>query len=511
MPTPVPPGTVNVGVSPLRRLTSDQYRNTVRDLLGVKDALTLVPVTSLPSDDSIAERFASNVVSSVAGLDADKYADAAELLARRAVMNLATLTTCDTKAAGGELGCATQFIQNFGKRAFRRPLNTVEVDRYKKVYTAGGNYQNGLRLVIQGMLQSPKFLYLVEPVPADAAGKVLQLDSWSVASRLSYFFLNSLPDDMLFAAAEANQLTTADNVGKQAIRLMADPRFKDTLGTFHDEWLELDALTGAEKDAKLFPLWNATLQGLMGEQIHRFVEGVVFGDGKVETLLAGNFSFLNGALYDIYGMPKPAGAAATTWTRVDLKPTERAGILTHAGILAGLAHENRTSFILRGKIVREAILCMDVPPPPSGVDTSEAMVDPNASARDRSAQHRRDPMCASCHALFDPIGFAFESYDPIGKYRAGVDSTADITSTRMLDGKVNNAIELAQKLAGADEVRECVAKQWMRFGLGRQEEAADASSITAAIKGMRDNGGKITELLAALARSDSFRHMKVKP
>src|SRR3954468_17114401 len=146
-PTPVMPGSVNVGVSPLRRLTTDQYRNTVRDLLGMKDARDLVQATVLPSDDSLVDRFTSNTVSSVQGLDADKYGDTAEMLARRAVMNLGTLVSCDPKAMG-EPACAGQFIRSFGKRAFRRPLTDAEVARYQKVYAAGGQFSNGIRLVV---------------------------------------------------------------------------------------------------------------------------------------------------------------------------------------------------------------------------------------------------------------------------------------------------------------------------------------------------------------------------
>jgi hypothetical protein len=516
-PTPVMPGSVNVGISPLRRLTSDQYRNTVRDLLLMKDARDVVQATLLPSDDSIVDRFTSNTVSSVQGLDADKYADTAEMLARKAVMNLPGLLTCDTKAMG-EPACATQFIRNFGKRAFRRPLTDAEVARYQKVYMAGGQFSNGIRLVIQTFLQSPKFLYLVEPVPAGDAGKVLAVDGWVMASRLSYFFLNSMPDDALLAAAEAGQLSTPEQVGQQAARLLADPRFTDTSGFFHNEWLELDGVLSADKDPKLFPTWNDDVKAALNEQMRRFVDDAMRGDGKLETLLTSTSTFLSGPLYDLYGVPKPAGAAANTWQKVSLDPKQRSGLLTHAGLLAGLAHEDRTSFILRGKLVREALLCVQVGSPPPGVDANETNIPPTATAKQRSEMHRTKPECAACHALFDPLGFGFEIYDAAGRYRsmdgmgAPIDSAVDITATRGIDGHVANALELVQRLAGADEVRDCVARQWLRFGLGRTEDdTADASTLAAALKSMKDSGGKIPDLLVTLARSDAFRHQKVKP
>jgi uncharacterized protein DUF1588/uncharacterized protein DUF1585 len=243
------------------------------------------------------------------------------------------------------------------------------------------------------------------------------------------------------------------------------------------------------------------------------------GDGKLDTLLTANFSYFNSpALYDLYGVTKPAGATAGTWAKAELNGSQRAGLLTHAGILAGLAHENRTSFILRGKLVREAILCTDIPPPPAGVDTSEMNISPTATAKERSEMHRRKPECASCHAVFDPIGFAFEGYDPIGRFRATdaagqpIDTAGSLAGTAALDGDVPNAVALMKKLGTADEVRECVSKMWMRFGLGRAEdEKEDAASLTAAFKSMKDSGGKIPDMLVALARSDAFRHQKVKP
>jgi len=509
------PGTVNVGISPLRRLTADQYRNTIRDLLLMKDARDLVQATALPSDDSIVDRFASNTVSAVQGLDADKYADNAELLARKVVMSPGGLLPCDAKMGDA---CATQFIRSFGKRAFRRPVTDAEVARYMKVYTGGGDFNNGIRLVIQAFLQSPKFLYLVEPVPAGDAGKVLAVDSWVMASRLSYFFLNSMPDDALFAAAEAGQLATPDQVAIQAQRLIKDARFGDTISYFHNEWLELDGVLNQDKDAKLFPMWNDDLKAAMNEQMVRFVSDAVLTDGKLDTLLTGTSTFLSGALYDIYGVPKPAGAAANTWQKVNLDPKQRAGLLTHAGVLAGLAHENRTSFILRGKLIREALLCVQVPDPPPGVDANETNIPPTATAKERSEMHRKDPACASCHALFDPLGFGFEVYDAVGRFRttdaagAPIDSAVDITGTSTVNVHVANAVELMQKLASSDEVRECAARQWLRFGLGRQEDSNDdAGTVAAALKAMKDSGGKIPDLLVALARSDAFRHQKVKP
>jgi hypothetical protein len=503
-PTPAPAG-ATAGVAPLRRLTATQYRNTVRDLLGIEDP---VPPSALPADEVIEDRFYSNVVTPLQSIDLDKYASAAQLLAGKAMANLSTLLPCDPKT--GEAACAQKFIETFGKRAYRRPLTAVETERLKVVYATGGDFPSGITSVIEALLQSPKFLYLNEPLPREA-GKIVGVDRWAMASRLSYFFLQSMPDEALFAAAEAGQLATADQLAAQATRLMNDKRFRDTLGTFHDGWLQLGDLAGAEKDAVTFPAWNPALKAALAEESRRFVEYVFTeGDRKVGTLLSAPFSFLSGPLYAHYGLP---ASTSTTWQKTDLPKDQRAGILTEAGLLASLAHENRTSYILRGKMIREALFCTKVPPPPGNVPP-EMNVSPTASARERAAQHRADPACASCHELFDPIGFAFETYDGIGRYRAkdgagAIDTRIDLTRTEALDGPVASALELAQKLAGADEVRDCVARQWMRYALGRNDATEDEPSFTATSKAFRDAGGQLPDLLVAIARSDALRFQKV--
>jgi hypothetical protein len=504
-----PPAGANAAVAPLRRLTAVQYRNTVRDLLGLADA---VPVSALPADEVIADRFFSNALTPLKSIDLDKYAGLAQGLAAKAVANLGALLPCDPKAMP-EATCAGKFIETFGKRAYRRPLTMVEIDRLRAVYAAGGDFAGGIGQVIEALLQSPKFLYLYEPVPTREAGKVVSVDRWAMASRLSYLFLGSMPDEPLFAAAEAGQLATPDQLAAQAMRLMADKRFRETLATFHEGWLQLGEIAGAEKDAMVFPAWSPALKAALMEESRRFVEYVFTeGDRNVGTLLSAPFSFLSGPLYAHYGLPP---STATTWARVELPKDQRAGILTQAGLLASLAHENRTSYILRGKMIREALFCTKVPPPPGNIPP-EVNVSPTASARERAAQHRADPACASCHELFDPIGFAFETYDAIGRYRAkdaggAIDTRIELSATQKLDGPIANATELAQKLASADEVRDCVAHQWLRYALGRNDAADDDASVKAVSKTFREAGGKLPDLLVAIARSDALRFQKVAP
>jgi hypothetical protein len=232
--------------------------------------------------------------------------------------------------------------------------------------------------------------------------------------------------------------------------------------------------------------------------------------------LTASYSYLRGPLSALYGLTPPAGAAANAWTKVDLDPKQRIGLMTHPGVMAAMAHEDRTSFILRGKLVREALLCTPMPPPPPGVDASETNIDPKLTAQERAAQHRKDPSCASCHAHFDPLGFAFEIYDGLGKFRTtdvtgkAIDSKAEITGTSV-DGPAADAVDLMKKLGSAKDVRDCVSQQWLKFALGRDlDMKEDASTLEALSKALDETGGKMPEMMGAIARSNALRHLKVK-
>jgi hypothetical protein len=501
---------VSAGVAPLRRLSVEQYRNTVRDLLGID-----VPALALPGDEVVDDRFFSNASTPLQSVDLDRYQDAAELLARSAVANLGALVSCDPATGSA---CARTFIERFGRRAYRRPLSGEEVARLETVFTAaGGSFADGIEAVVAALLQSPKFLYLVEPVPASAAGKVVPVDPWALASRLSYFLLGTLPDDTLLDAAGHGELASPAGVAQQAARLSRDPRFGANVASFHDQWLLLREVGGADKDPQLFPAWSPELKAALAEESRRFVEHVMAAEeGRIETLLAAPFSILGGPLYDFYGVAKPAGAPADRWQKTALDPGQRAGIATQGSLLAAQAHANQTSYILRGKLVRESLFCTPIPPPPPEAANVDSSLPPTASARERSLAHRVMPACATCHELFDPIGFAFENYDAIGRYRAQeaggqpIDTAIQVTGTRELDGPVASAVELLHKIATAGEVRDCIARQWMRFALGRLESDDDAASLAEARRALRDSG-RIPDLVAALARSDSFRYQRVSP
>jgi Protein of unknown function (DUF1592)/Protein of unknown function (DUF1588)/Protein of unknown function (DUF1595)/Protein of unknown function (DUF1587)/Protein of unknown function (DUF1585) len=496
MMTPLAPGEV-----PMRRLTKEQYQSTIKDLLGVDFA-----TAGRLSDDEYAAGFRSNGTVALKELQAEQYQQAAEEIAGKAVVDLATLVPCAGQA--DEAGCAATFITTFGKRAYRRPLTTAEVDRFKLVYEAGRkgtDFKTGIGLVVQAFLQSPNFLYRPELGEGAAANGAVALSSWEMASRLSYAMWNTMPDKDLFTAAEGNALKTAEQVSAQVMRMLSSDRARPMLMSFVEQWLDLGDMATLGRAQN--PLFTTEVQKGLTEQMGRFFDGVVRqGDGRLGTLLTSRTVSMNGPLRALYNLP--AGEAG--WHMAELPASERAGIMTLAPLMAVNSHAEQTSLVRRGYMVRVKFLCTVPPPPPANVNSQPPMVDPNSTARVRFEQHRENPTCANCHSLMDPLGSPFEVYDPIGKHRKmdgkqPVDSTGELTGTATQDGKVNNPLELVAKLGAADEVRACVAKQFFRYAMGRAETDADAGALRTVIEGFRAADHKVPELLRLIASTPEFR------
>lgn len=499
-------GKTRVGVAPLRRLTREQYDNSIRDLLGIDGQ----PSTALSSDEKLAAFF-SNSVSPVTRLSIEQYSDAAEDVARAAVaQRLDALTGC---AGNQTAACAEQFMQSFGRRAFRRPLESVELARYRGLfdtYQARG-FGEGIRLVLQAMLQSANFVYHLELAPAPAGEDVAPLGGYEVASRLSYALWNTTPDAELLDAAAAGKLDSKAGITEQAQRLLKSDRARDALASFHVQWLGLDSLLDSAKDTALFPAWNDDLKRAMRDETVNFADFVVRkGDGRLQTLLSAPFTVASPDLLGLYGSSATPAADGT----VQLDPSQRAGLLTQAAFLSAHAHANQTSPVHRGLAVRKNLLCTELPDPPMDVDNTPPEPDPKATTRQRFAQHREDPSCAGCHSLLDPIGVGFESYDAIGRFRTTenglpIDASGELTGTG--SGTFSGAVEMAQKLSVSPEVRSCLQKQWFRFSLGRFESAEDSCSLKALSEQFAAADYDVKALLLGLVTSDAFRYRKVEP
>jgi hypothetical protein len=496
----------------MRRLTKTQYDNTVRDLLGISNH----PAADFTEDEVIAG-FAANAQLPVQGLQLDQYDEAAEDLAAQAVAaHLPDIVGC---APATGTACVDSFIQSFGKRAFRRPVAPEELSRYHAAFLtqmSASDFPTAVALVVRAMLQSPYFLYRVElgePGAAPDSDGAVPLSAYEMASRLSYFLWNTMPDATLFAAAGAGQLGTQAEVEAMARRMLQDPKARDTIIWFHDQWLGLQGLSVVYKDGDVFPTFTADLRDAMSAEADDFVQDVVLGsDGRLETLLSASYSFLRGPLYADYGLPVPADP--TVASRVELPPGQRAGVLTLPGLLSMLAHEDQTSIVFRGLLVREQLLCQPLPSPPADINTALPMVDPHVTWRVQFEQHRANPVCASCHDQMDPLGDAFEEFDPIGRYRTmdanghPIDATGQVSGTGSIDGPVTNAVDLAHKLSTADLVRRCVANQWFRYAFGHQEGASNVATIDRVLDAFKGSDYRITEMMVALTTSRAFRFRK---
>jgi hypothetical protein len=493
----------DAGPSPIRRLTRWEYDNTVRDLLGD----TSRPAGRFPPDERGAGFTNDATNLSVSPLHIENYLDAAEKVVTAATTDLGKLVPCDP--ATGDAACAGRFLDSWGKRAWRRPLDAEEKAAMLKVFStgmAGDGFASGIRMMMQVMLQAPQFLYRVELGAGRVGTNMVKLTPYETASRLSYLFWGSMPDSELLAAADAGKLESKEQVAAQAQRLMKDERARQILSIFNEQWLDLEGVAAADKDGTLFPAFEPELLVLFQRETSQFLEEVMWkGDASLTTLLTAPYSYVNGKLAAFYGIKGVTGEA---FQKVTLDPAQRAGFLTQAAFLAGHSLPTQTDPVRRGKFVREQFFCQIPPPPPPDLMVRPPDLAPNLTTRERFAQHATDAQCATCHKLMDPIGLGFENFDALGQWRdteAGraIDASGELVLTDV-DGPFVGPRELGKKLTESAMVRSCLVKQWFRFGYGRSEMPEDQCTIET-LKALYDSKGRnARELLVALTQTDTF-------
>jgi hypothetical protein len=503
--------------TPIRRLTRFEYNNTVRDLLGD----TTNPADILPPEEEVAGFNNQAAALTTSDLLIEQYMKVAEGVSTRAVQNLgAIMADCDPDIDGQDV-CAIAFIENFGKRAFRRPLSDAESTRFKSLFDWAvndadlGRFEDGIQLVIEAALQSPSFLYRAE-VGQDTPmeGDIIPFTSWEMATKLSYMLWNTMPDDELFAAAAADELRTKEQIAAQAARMVEDEKARDLIRNFHTQWLLLTHLDSVTKDTSVYPDFRAALRQLWKEEVQRFIEHVILeGDGKLETLLTADFSFMNEELASFYGQDVLDSVTGNDFRRVQLDPTRRAGLLSSAGLMATHANLNQSSPVFRGKFVREQLMCDTLPLPPNDLVIEPPELDPNKTTKEQFEEIGANPSCAGCHSLMNPIGFIFEHYDGVGLWRdeqngKAIDATGEVVATEDIDGSYDGAVELAYALAGSSQVQECVASQWFRFAYNRTVTQEDACSMEQLTQAFADSGYDIKALLVALTQTNAFLYRR---
>lgn len=503
-----------VGQSPLRRLTHEEYDNSVRDLLGD----TTGPAKDFATDTLVGLFDNTASTQTVPELLADQYLDSAVTLAG-GISDVKMVTGGCDPAASGTTGtnCVKTFITKFGRRAFRRPLEADEVTRLTTVFSTAKSAEDattGVKAVVSAVLSSPNFLFKPEFGAQTAIGGSAMLGAqqaaqFEIAGRLASLIWASVPDDMLLDAAQRNELKTKDQIGMQAQRMVADARAKPAVADFYKQWFGLARIETTTKDTTTYPTFDDTLKASMSEESRQFIDEVVWnGDSKLDTMLSANWSFLNKPLADLYGVKQGAPADAMTFQKVNLDPQQRAGILTQASVLAAYARPDQSSPVKRGQWVRVRMLCQDLPDPPANVPQ---LPEPKQgiSNRERFAMHTSNPACSGCHSLIDGLGFGLEAYDGIGAWRTmdqgvAVDASGEITSTQDIDGKYSGGTELAGLLAGSSQVRDCAPTQLLRYSLGRRDEPEDACSLLEVQSAFADSNGDLKELVVALTQTDAF-------
>jgi hypothetical protein len=524
------------GRSPLRRLTTYEYNNTVRDLLGD----TTNPGSALPAQvDSRQNPFGNDAdEQSPTDLLIEKYQSVAESIAARATTGaaLGKLHSCAANVtAATEESCARMIATSLAPRAYRRAASTTEIDELVALYrTVRGlstttTFGSGVAAMIEALLQAPEFLYRVElgaPVADNAA--IRRVVGREMATRLSYLFWQTMPDASLFQAADAGMLDSKEGVRQQAEKLLDDAKSRPTVAFFFDNLLPIPDLAGLTRDTAQFPTWSAAVGAAMRTEVQRVLEFEIYENksqlappympGSWPAILTAPYTFVNQSLFSHYGASAFAPGTSvlgTALTKVDLNKAQRLGLLTLGGMTAGSTTSNLTNPVLRGIFVANKLMCRNVELP---TGFTPMVPDPYSgkTARERYSKHSASDVCASCHKIIDPLGFPFENYDAVGLYRASekwTDRTTNITYDTPIDasgsvpgvpGTAKNAVELAQLLATSPEVENCFASHWMRFAYGRSLETVDGCNQQSVQTAFQANGYNVKQLLLAITQSDGF-------
>ena len=508
----------SAGPAPARLLTNYEYDHTVRDLVGYEgDA-----AESLPAENKV-NGFENHATTHVASKTRVRnFMTASETVAAQAVEDhFDELVPCNPLDVG-ESTCGEQFLDDFLTKAFRRPPTDDEMADFEALFDgalADHGFPTAVEMSIQAALQSPQFLYRLEFIDPSVDEGSVPVDDWEMASRLSYFLWASPPDAALRSAAQQGNLSTESEIRSQVDRMLDDPKAERAVQQFHRQWLGLGKLDSVVKDSERFPAYTSAMPGAWRQSIRAFIEHTYFdGGGTVRDLFTSSLVFLNDPLVGIYETAgEPTDITAEGMKAYRFPNDQRAGLLTQPGMMALLANANQSSPIRRGVWVRERLLCQHIPPPPPSSDLQPPDPDPDATTRERFRQHTEDPACASCHKLIDPIGFGFETYDSMGRWRTSengrqVDSSGTLaqTETPEIEGDFDGAVNLADKLKDSSQVKRCISSNWFRFAMGRAPSQHEACALYHIQQAFQDSGGNFRELLKSLATSEAFRYREAR-
>jgi hypothetical protein len=503
---------VEAGPIALRRLTTEQYERSIHDVLGRH-----ITVPSRLDPDDRREGLLA-VGSSFAGITPsgfEKYEAAAASIAEQALgaEHREQLVACQPEsAASADDMCARAFVDQVGRRLFRRSLTDEEararVAVAREAADALGGFYEGLELTLASLLVSPEFLFRVEEAELDPADPSRsRLTSVSMASRLSYLLWNTTPDDDLLDAGERGELVSDSGLASELERMLASPKLETGLRSIFSDLYDFKQFDDGlvRKDAALFPAYSQPMVEEAKEQTLRTIVAHLTGNGDYRELFTTRESFLTRRLGVIYQVPVPT---PNGWEQFEFsEDTGRAGLLSHISINALHSHPGRSSATLRGKFVREVLLCQHVPAPPADIDFSivEDTMGELRTARERLEAHVENDACAGCHTLMDPIGLALESFDAIGMTRERENGVAIDTSGELDGVPYTDAVGLGRALSEHPNLGPCLVRNLYRYSVGRDVELGEEALLEYLGARFADSGFQVTELLREVLLSEGFR------
>jgi hypothetical protein len=505
-----------------RRINRAEYLNTIRDLFGIKRDLQLENL--LPSDGSGGEGFdTTGETLFTSSSHIEDYLAAAEQITELVLPDHPDLPDSELRLARKRIlfrrpnwiakpeAAARDVISAFARRAWRRPLEPGEVDElmslFERAHKRGGNFDQSVRLALQGVLVSPYFLFLAEPEPTK--GGIQRLASIPLASKLSYFLWSSMPDEELLKLAEQDKLSDTNVYRAQVRRMLKDPKIAALGERFALQWLNLDRLgTEVRPDAVKYPEFDAALAAAMKGEVTAFFNHLVSDDKSLLDLIDCRYTFVNQRLAELYGFKNVTGDKLRLVSTVD---DTRGGIIGMAGIHTLTSFPTRTSPVLRGRWILDALLGDKIPPPPPDVPAlnEEAAAKPGGlSLRKQLEVHRSKAECASCHDKMDPLGFGLENFDALGRWRnqlngEPVDAKGTLPSGEFYEGPAGlKRVLMARK----DQIIRHLARKMTGFAYGRELNKFDDCVIDQAMKSLEQNDWRATVLIETIAMSYPFQH-----
>ena len=495
----------------MRRLTTEQYRNVIHDVFGehIEIAGRFDPLVRVDGLFAVGARSAP-----ITPRGFEEFYNVARSIARQIVSekNRPVLIPCEpTVTTGADDACSRQFFSEVGKFLYRRPLSESEletaVSAANEVSTELGGFYEGIGFGLTGLLVTPSFLFIIdETEPDSSSASGVRLTAFAKASRLSFLLWNSSPDEMLLAAAESGELHTEKGLARQVDRMMNSVHLERGVRAFFEDFLDLEKFENLEKDTIIYPAFSINAAESAKEQLLlTIVDHVINKDAAYPEIFTTRVTFIDEHLGRIYKVPisRPDGGWELHEFPADDK---RAGILTQMAFLSLYSHPGKSSATLRGKAVRELLLCQNVPDPPADVDFSifNDPTLPNFTARDRLTAHATVPSCAGCHKITDPIGLGFEQFDSIGQFRVA-EQGVEIDPSGGLDGfAFTDAKSLGQAMHDHPGATACVANQLYSYAAGHAPERDEKEFIRYLQTSFSESGYSLIELLRNVATSEAL-------